>query len=352
MRIQNAKKIACDWVVEQGGKTPGYVGAFFHGSVNWLSDDAVLAPTSDLDIMLVLEDAEPPVKPGKFCYRGVMLEASYLSVDAVQSPQQVLGEYNLAGSFHTPSVIADPTGRLVPLQQAVEAEYANEEWVRARAWQACNKVVNTLANLDESAPYHEQVMRWLFGTGIMTHVLLAAGLRNPTVRLRYTAVRNLLEVYGRLDVHEELLDALGCAQIRPVQVEAHLQAMTSAFDAAKDVTATPFFFASDISDLARPIAIDGSWQLIKQGLHREAVFWIVATFSRCMMIFQADAPHLLNQHQAAYRALVYDLGIDSFEDMRVRSNHTIEMLPALWQAAEGIISVNPGVVSKESPSGM
>ena len=35
-----------------------------------------------------------------------------------------------------------------------------------------------------------------------------------------------------------------------------------------------------ITPAARPIAIDGSRELIEAGAHREAVFWIVATFAR------------------------------------------------------------------------
>jgi hypothetical protein len=56
------------------------------------------------------------------------------------------------------------------------------------------------------------------------------------------------------------------------------------FDTAKAVIKTPFSFASDISDAAGPIAIDGSRELIERGLHREAVFWIVVTYSRCQKV--------------------------------------------------------------------
>ena len=53
-----------------------------------------------------------------------------------------------------------------------------------------------------------------------------------------------------------------------VRVEHHVEALSEVFDAAKVVIRTPFPFASDITDAARPIAISGSRELIERGLHR------------------------------------------------------------------------------------
>lgn len=77
-------------------------------------------------------------------------------------------------------------------------------------------------------------------------------------------MRELLADYGHLEFHEALLDLLGCARISQGPVEQRLAALTGAFDAAKEVIRTQFSFASDISDNARPIAIDGSLDLIER----------------------------------------------------------------------------------------
>ncbi len=47
MRVQQAKDIARQWVQEKGAELPGFAGAFFHGSINWLADDADLPASSD-----------------------------------------------------------------------------------------------------------------------------------------------------------------------------------------------------------------------------------------------------------------------------------------------------------------
>ncbi|MBA3945199.1 MAG: hypothetical protein H0X37_11625 [Herpetosiphonaceae bacterium] len=344
MIVKDAKAVARQWVNEIGRKTAGFCGAFFHGSTNWLPDDAVLPATSDLDVMVVLADPNLPNKPGKFMYRDVMLEVSYLPQEQLQSPTLILGQSHMAGSFHKASVIADPTGQLTKLQAAISKDYAKRQWVRKRCDHARDKVLNNLKGLDPAAPFHDQVLPWLFGTGVTTHILLVAGLKNPTVRKRYLAAHDLLVEYGHLDFYPSLLELLGCAQMSRAQVEQHLAVLTTAFDAAKAVIKTPFSFAADISDLARPVAIDGSRELIERGYHREAIFWMVATYSRCQQIFACDASReTQEQFNPGYRQLLGDLEITSFADLQQRSDQVKAWLPRIWEVAAAIMAANPEI---------
>jgi hypothetical protein len=344
MTVQRAREAAWQWVIENAPEAPGFRGAFFHGSTNWLPDDASLPATSDVDVMVVLADPEPPVKPGKFIYGGVLLEVSYLSLDQLPSPDHVLGQSHLAGSFAAPSVILDPSGHLTRLQEAVSREYATRRWVRKRCEHARDKVLNNLQGLSESAPFHDQVMPWLFAAGVTAHVLLVAGLKNPTVRRRYVAARELLLEYGHAGFHDALLETLGCARMSRARVEQHVTALADVFDAAKAVVRAPFFFASDISEIARPIAIDGSLELIERGLHREALFWVVATYSRCLKVLDQDAPAAMRERfDPGYRTLLGDLGIASFADLGQRADQVRRFLPRVWDVAEAIMAVNPGI---------
>jgi hypothetical protein len=175
-------------------------------------------------------------------------------------------------------------------------------------------------------------------------MLLVAGLKNPTVRRRYVATLELLAEYGHLDFYETLLEMLGCAQMSRARVERHLAALTDVFDAAKLVVKTPFFFASDISELARPIAIDGTRQLIERGTHREAIFWMVATYSRCQKVLHHDAPEQMQDKYApGYRQLLGDLGITSFADLQQRGKRVKGLLPRVWEVTEAIMAANPGI---------
>ena len=322
---------------------PGFRGAFFHGSINDLPGDAVLPATSDVDVMLVL--AEPPsVKLGKFLHDGVLLEVSHLAEAQVHSAEEVLGQYHLAPSFRTMGIIADPTRRLSEIYAVIDRDFAKRRWVFKRCVQAQDKIKRYCQRLEERQPFHAQATQWLFATGLTTHPLLVAGLRNPTVRKRYVAAKQLLVDYGHLDFHEELLALLGCAGMTPPRIEHHLNAMTEAFDAAKAVVKTPVFFASDISDLARPIAVDGSRELVEQGLHREAVFWIAVTYARCQQIFYEDAPGLHEQFLPGFQALLADLDITAPSEFTRRAVEIEAFLPRVCKVAAAIVDENPWVI--------
>lgn len=343
MLVRHAKSIARQWVEAEAGATPGFRGALLHGSAAWLADDADLPDTSDVDVLVVIDGPLPDAKPGKFRHRGVLLEVSYLPLAEVRSAEQVLAVSHLAGSLRAPGVLADPTGHLSALHTAVAREFAHCRWVRARCEHVVAKLERNLASLDAPAPLHDHVMAWLFAAGLTTHVLLVAGLRNPTVRQRYVAARELLAEYGRAEFHEELLALLGCADMSPARAAEHLAALEAVFDAAKGVIRTPFFFAADISDDGRPVAIDGSRALIESGLHREAVFWIAATSSRCQKVLHDDAPELLARFAPGYAALRGDLDVAAPEDLRRRGAEVRAFLPRLWQVAEEILAANPAI---------
>ena len=343
MLAKHAREVARQWVVESGRHLSGFRGAFFHGSINWLPDDAVLAAGSDVDVMVVLAGGTPPVKLGKFVYREVLLEVSYLSSEQLQSPETVLGLHHLAGSFRTPGIIADPTGELARLQAAVGSDYAKRRWVRKRCESARDKVLHGFP-LHESDPLHQQVNAWVFPAGITTHVLLVAALKNPTVRKRYVAVRELLEEYRHFAFYSTFLELPGCARMSREQVERHLHALTEVFDAAEARIKSPVPFASDISPAARPIAIDGSREMIERGDHREAIFWMVVTYSRCRQVLYHDAPEdVQRRYDPGYRRLLADLGITSFADLQQRREQVTASLPRVWEVAEAIMAANPEI---------
>jgi hypothetical protein len=331
-----AREIAREWVQHEGALTPGFAGAFLHGSINWLPDDARVPDTSDLDIMVVLAGGDREEKPGKFRYRGVLLEVSHCDLQDVATPEQVLGNAHLAGSFHRPGVLADPTGHLTALQREVARHYADTAWVLRRCADVEAKMRRPFPLSD--APFPNQVNGWLFPTGLTTHLLLVAGLRNPTVRQRYLAVRELLAEQGRLDVYPGLMQNLGVSDISPERAMTHLAALEAAFTDAAGAIRSPFFFAADISKAGCPVAIGGTRELIQRGDHQEAMFWLAATAVRCQQVFTQDAPHLLARHEKGFRVLLADMGIRDREDLIARRDAMLARLPERWQVAREIIA--------------
>jgi hypothetical protein len=342
--VREAREVARQWVYEEGRTLRGFQGAYHAGSTNWLPEDSTFPATSDVDVMVVLGGPGRPGKRMKFIYHDLLLEVSYVPSHQLRSPELVLRDYHVAGAFRTPSVILDPSGRLTSLQEAVSRDFAKRRWVVERCEHARSTVLAHLRSLDRPVPLHDQVTAWLFGAGVTTHVLLVAGLRNPTVRARYLAVRELLAEYGRLELHETLLRLSGYDRMSPERVEQHLAALAPAFDAAAAVLRTPVPFASDITADARPIAIDASGDLVERGYHREALFWIAATYSRCQKVLHQDAPQETQaRFDPGYRRLLADLGITSSADLQRRAEEVRRLLPRVWEEAEAIMAANPAI---------
>jgi len=251
--------------------------------------------------------------------------------------------------LRTAHILLDPSGHLIALRTMVCRDYAKRQWVCQRCTNARNKVLQYLGSIHEEAPLHDQVIVWLFAAGITAHMLLVAGLRNPTVRSRYTAVRELLADYGHLDFHESLLELLGVARMSRDRAGQHLATLIEIFDRAKHTIKTPFSFATDISENARPITIDGSLEMIERGYHREAMFWVAVTHSRCQEVMLHDAPAGMTQtFRDNYRELVNDLRVPSAKEVRGRCTEVELIVPSVWQLAEAIIAANHEIESDGS----
>jgi hypothetical protein len=348
MKVGTARAIAAEWVMLHLSEEPWFRGAYFSGSTIHLNENEEMSAASDMDVVVAMARDETPLKLGKFRYEGVLIEITYLSWSKLQSGEDVLTDYHLAGSFRVNTIISDPTGHLEKLQHDVSVHFTEETWVLRRCENARLRIEHGLKSIHPQDPWHDQVTSWLFPTGVTTHVILVAALQNPTVRLRYLKVRDVLKEYGYEDVYSELLKLLGVWDMTAEQVELHLRALEQTFDAAVSVSRTPFFFSSDITAEARPIVIDGSRDLIRSGFHREAVFWMVATFARCHKIFEVDGSDEIQlKHRPAFDAMVADLGIFSTNDLTRRAEDVLDFLPRLWETAELIISANQHIYKKK-----
>ncbi|RJE86218.1 hypothetical protein D3P07_19280 [Paenibacillus sp. 1011MAR3C5] len=347
MKVKDARRAAANWVQTHAAPEEWFRGAYFNGSTIDMPDDAELPASSDVDIVVVTAEDEPPVKPGKLVFQNALIEVTLISWNQLTSAEEVLANYHLAGGFRKDTIISDPIGQLRKLQDEVGVRFNEMAWVRRRCESARDRIVSGLGALDVHAPLHDRLTAWLFPTGVTTHVLLVAALRNPTIRLRYAAAREVLKEYGQQHLYPQLLRLLGCSHLTASRVEHHLGELARTFDAAAEAVRTPFFFRSDISVLSRPIAIDGSRDLIHSGQHHEAVFWIAATFARCHQIFAADAPHLQQAYLPALLALSDDLGVTDASAMASRAEGVLQFLPELWEAAERLLQLNPAIQQNE-----
>lgn len=338
----DARKIALLEVQRRAKDLDGFMGAYLAGSAARLSDQDVLDAASDVDVMVVLDT--PRDKAGKARIDGVLIEITYLESRLFASPEAVLSNYHLADGLRKAAILADPTGMLTACAEAVEAGFDREVTVRARMSDVRQKMLNNLAGARTNPTLYDRASAWLFGAGQGAHVLLVAARQNPTVRKRYAAARVVCEATGLMDFYEDMLAAHGYGPLTRQMVEAWMPPLERAFDAAAGQGKTPFFFSTDISGDARPIAIGGSNDMIFRGLHREAAYWILATMARCMKILDADAPDLYPAAEADFLTMLGDMGVSGDRGIAEMADKARAFFPALDAAAEQVLRLTPGLL--------
>lgn len=331
MLKRDACGIALDWLSANITEMPGFVGAFLSGSVAWMPSDAPVLAGSDIDIFIVIDGADLPTRRGKLRWNSAVLEINYLSLEAISDVTAVLSDYHLAGAFHCDGVLADPAGKIAEIRRQIGRDYANPYWVRQRCSQVRDRAQQRLAGFRNVEALHDQVTALFFGAGLCPHMILVATLSNPTIRRRYAAAGLVLKRCRKLDLHEQLLATLGSRAWSRQTAESHLADLTAAFDLACSVLRSPYTFASDMSLAARPIAIDGSSEMIQSGFHREAAFWLIAIMSRSRAVIAVDgtAHHMVWMDRVYWR-LLHALGIENEGAMNKRADQALSDITDCW----------------------
>src|SRR5699024_6045778 len=117
-----------------------------------------------------------------------------------------------------------------------------------------------------------------------------------TVRKRFVAAKNVMDA----DAYETLLALYGFASVSKEQAQSWLDETASLFNHTAPLAAeSSRFWASDMTADARTISIDGSQRLIDVGLHREALYWVIATRTRSLTIMN-DAGEDTSPYERAF----------------------------------------------------
>ncbi|MEJ7838106.1 MAG: hypothetical protein WKF81_04775 [Thermomicrobiales bacterium] len=345
MQVRDAKAIADIWIQQSHRSIRGYRGAYLAGSICWLEDDDEMSPYSDIDLHLVVNDEKLVTKPGKFRFHDALLEVSLEPYSLFADEHQLLANAAISTSVSRNRLIDDPDDVLRFRFDAVQRAFPRREHVVTRLNAIEQRIRTAMVNIDEAAAFHDQAM-WIFPASVTTHMLLTAGLGNPTVRRRFVEVGHMLDHYGESGTLELLLHLVGCDQISPDRATHHLNTLTPVYDATSAITTSTSRWVSDVSADSRSISIDGTQALIDQGYHREAMFWIVATYARCLnVIAAADDATVIPNANEGFRILMLDLGIADVGDIRTMATAVIAALPQIRKVANRIVDANPDVVS-------
>jgi hypothetical protein len=81
--------------------------------------------------------------------------------------------------------------------------------------------------------------------------------------------------------------------------------------------------------------------LIDAGEHREAVFWMLASYARCHAVLGVDAPELAGRLRPVFDAALADLGMVGPADLAARAGAVAAAVPWLRETAALIVAGNP-----------
>lgn len=305
-------EIVREWVDLHARHLPDFAGAYLWAGITALPLDALFPLYRDVDVVVVLSNPIQEDTQEAF-YRGLMLEIILKHIDAHRDVEAVLADPSLGPNVAATQILADPTGALVPLQQAVRASFGRRRWVQARCEAEKATAAQQLAAMRQvSNPVLNQEPFWPVWQllNALSGLLAVADLKRPTTRRTLALLGELLVEHGRPELHEEALGVWGSAHLTRADVQVMLEQSVVAFDRSVAVYRTPTPFGFTIRAHLRPYLVDATQELIDAGHHREATFWIMTLITESYLVLQNDAadaekPAFAAQLQALLTAFGY-----------------------------------------------
>lgn len=269
------------WLEDAPSQWQGYVGAILAGSAALLPDDRVIPPGSDIDVQLIIDGPTSENKPGKIEVGGLLLDVSMWTADELRDLDGVMGHYHLAHTLAHGLVIDDPIGAIGRAQAQTRGEFARPDRIRQRLDGVHAIATERLNGHFASLSLPWAMLQWQFGVGLIPHLMLVAAGKNPTVRRRYAACREVMVAAGESAAYDRLLVLAGYDLVDERQVRCFLDVLERAFDTISPLALeSTWQLASDVQPQSRSLAIGGVEQMIDAGDSRESMFWLLATWCR------------------------------------------------------------------------
>jgi len=332
-----------EWVELYGRHTPGFCGAHLMGGITTLPKDAEFPTYRDVDVNIVLHDLEQR-EIQDFAYKGLIVECGLFSREEYRSLADVLASPELAPNLVVDSILADPTGMLARLHQAVAQAYPRREWVSARCEYMKRGVVQALNDMQQARSPAEGLVHLVRLVFDMAGLIAVAQLQPPTHRRCLSLMRELLAPQGELALYEAVLHLLGVAHLSSQRVESFLEDCASAFDHAVAVYRTPIPYGFKLHAHVRPYLVDGAQEMIAAGNHREAMLWIMGFSYIANTAIQQDAPaDERARFRAQFERLLHELGLDTLQAWHASLGQARSLADAIFTVADAIVANHPAI---------
>ena len=341
--VREVIEIVQEWVDLHARHLPDFAGAYLWAGITALPADAPFPLYRDVDVVVVVPKGSQDDTVEVF-YRGLMLEVISIDLEAHRDAQAVLANPSHGPNMAATQILADPTGILAPLQQAVAAEYGRRRWIRARSEEEKVRADKQLTAMRlASTPVDRLDALWAF-LSALSGLLAVAQLKRPTTRRTLALLRELLEAQGRPDLNEVALTVMGSAHMSRGDVQALLDRSVIAFDRSVEVYQTPTPYGFTIRPHLRPYLAEATQEMIDEGNHREAMFWIMALAGESYHVLRNDAPDTEKPVFAAQlRAMHAALGYSdtSAEAWAERVDTAERLAKEIYSIADALVAIYP-----------
>ncbi len=340
--VREVVEIVREWVELHARHLPNFEGAYLWAGITALAPNAPFPLYRDVDVVVVLPEGVQDDTVEVF-YRGIMLEVISIDLKAHQDAEAILANPSHGPNMATTQILSDPTGDLTPLQRKVAAEYGQRRWIEARCAKEKTSAEKHLAAMRAASTPRERLDAvWAF-LSALSGLLAVAQLKRPTTRRTLVLLREMLEAQGRPDLHEAALTLFGSAHMSREDVQAVLDRSVIAFDWSVEVYKTPTPFGFTIRPHLRPYLVEATQEMIDEGNHREAMFWISALAGESYLVLQNDAPdgekpQFAAQLQAMYSVLGYTDTLA--EGWAARVDSAERLAQEIYRIADALAALN------------
>jgi hypothetical protein len=340
LRVAEVVAIVREWVENHARLLPKFAGAYLWGGITAMAADAPFHLYRDVDVVVVLSD-EVPDEESEVFYRDLILEVIWKHIDDHRDVEALLANPSAGPNLATTQLLADPTGIVAPVQQAVAAAYTHRRWVQARVEAEKRMAQDGLANMQAAATPQDRLNAVRDFLGAISGLLAVAQLKRPTTRRTLALLHDMFVEQDRLDLNEAALIVMGSAELSRAEIETLMAQIMIDFDRAVEVYQTPIPYGFAVAAHIKPYYVEGTREMIEAGLHREAMYW-VACLDTVYLILANDAPEAEKPMFAAhFDALQSALNNTSAEAWSARVYTATRLAEEAYQMADVLVALQP-----------
>ncbi|MBK1723918.1 hypothetical protein [Thiocystis violacea] len=337
-------ELARDFVSQDFAKREGFWGAYLTGSINRMDPDTAFPAYLDVDIRVVLASAVRD-EVEALQYQGYLLDCNITPSGDYQSSEAILPLPGKACHFVGNHILLDSRERLGRLQEDVSAAFGRRQWVARRVASSLASARAALGALksatDTVGTLHALGEFLLYACASIS----IAHLAPPTHRRALVNLRSITQTHAASALHAHALAALGSDQLETQETRHFLQHCIDAFDRGLAVKRQPVPFNWMLHPCLRSYLQDGALELIDEGAHREAIFWLLRFFHIAIAAIRQDGtPQDKLLHGNHLMRFLAALGLESTAALQTRILLCESLVAEIDAYTQGVIATSPLLV--------